>query len=478
MKTLNFSNSKLTDVDTVEFSPDLSSEKMIVREIVALLANQNSTVLRMVYNGENSTEDSFVAIAEALALNQTLCTLEFINSHSLGMRGMEALGCALEKNTKLLKLSFRSNLSKLAIDDAMFVPLARAMQRNVGLTSLIVENQNIGDASVVALAESLLANPKSELNYLSLAGNKLIGLPSILSLAKLLKNKNCKIEYLNLENLELQDEKIIQVLAEAFRENRSLVKIHLPKFITPVVNESKPTQLEFNTVTSREKAVLSLGDVIKASQHIVYCSELVYNVIHILGLPELPLLFLETHSQMNTKYCALRAQSKSKNWAQIAVAASFVRANSTNAFRFSVLPLLVAILRMVDLEAVDGRILLLPDSSSSSSSPSLTFSEQVEMAGKAINKPTLLPTEQKSASSSSSSSSPSPVETKTGSINIDQFSHTLFFKAHVASGQFAQSASFTDPVVEQGRDHKRKLKSLSSSSSSSSSSHTPANRSV
>ena len=131
----------------------------------ALAVNQSVTTLT-INNGAIETE-GFVALANALRTNQTLTTLELVNANLFHIMPLDSMSIGeLAETLRMNQTLHTLDLSFCRISDTDMVTLANAWSDNTSLTSLTLDGNSIKEDGVIALGDMLARN--HTLEYLSL----------------------------------------------------------------------------------------------------------------------------------------------------------------------------------------------------------------------------------------------------------------------------------------------------------------------
>lgn len=118
------------------------------------LAHTSKTLKRLSLRACGLKSDTMIAIANAVAGNTVLDTLD-VSGNSL--KGKEALG-AFEQCIRLNTTLKAIGLAALKLDRKTIIPIARAVQFNVGLEKLHVGSNKLGEEGLRELAENLAGN--------------------------------------------------------------------------------------------------------------------------------------------------------------------------------------------------------------------------------------------------------------------------------------------------------------------------------
>ena len=158
-------------------------------------------------------DQSIVSLANMLQVNKTLTTVRidiegFVNAHTV-----QQLADSLMVNKTLNYLMFMGN----AWDNDAVRILAGYMKRSESLSSLNLNDSDIGDAGATALAEVLRTN--TTLKRMDLHKNPGIGNPSVMSLCEALK-VNTTLSSLDLSGTGISDAGVLS-LVEVLKTNAS-----------------------------------------------------------------------------------------------------------------------------------------------------------------------------------------------------------------------------------------------------------------
>ncbi|XP_067916072.1 NACHT, LRR and PYD domains-containing protein 12-like isoform X4 [Heterodontus francisci] len=196
----------------------------------------------------NLTASCIEDLASALNTNRSLTDLD-LNYNELGGSGVKLLSEALRNpDCKIQKLGLvENNLSDSCIED-----LASALSSNRSLTDLDLSYNKLGDSGVKLLSEGL-RNPDCKIQKLQLENNKLtdscikdlasalstnqsltdldlndneLGDSGVKLLSEALRNPDCKIQELDLRDVGLTDS-CAEDLASALSTNQSLTFLNL-----------------------------------------------------------------------------------------------------------------------------------------------------------------------------------------------------------------------------------------------------------
>lgn len=203
------------------------------------LSDPQTTVITLFITKAHLNEEAAVAIANALAKNKTLTTLDIseneickaVSDGPYTANGVKALAEALEENKVLRYLNLSQNqlcgiaaigpiMSDDEYSDEGISALANAMKTNQSLMRLDISKNTITSKGAVALAPALLVNVA--LKELNLQGN-LVGAEGAKAIGEALE-KNRVLTALNLANNQIRDQGAAAI-AEALRGNRVLTSL-------------------------------------------------------------------------------------------------------------------------------------------------------------------------------------------------------------------------------------------------------------
>ncbi|XP_067916037.1 NACHT, LRR and PYD domains-containing protein 12-like isoform X4 [Heterodontus francisci] len=237
-------NRSLTDLDLSGNNLGDSGVKLLSEA----LKNPDCKIQELWLVGNNLTTSCIDDLASALSTNRSLTDLN-LNYNELGDSGVKLLSEALRNpDCKIQKLWLvGNNLTDSCIED-----LASTLSTNRSLTDLDLSYNKLGDSGVKLLSEAL-RNPDCKIQKLELENNKLtdsciedltsalstnwsltdldlsynkLGDSGVKLLSEALRNPDCKIQRLQLENNNLTAS-CIEVLASAVSTNRSLTDLDL-----------------------------------------------------------------------------------------------------------------------------------------------------------------------------------------------------------------------------------------------------------
>ncbi|XP_067882390.1 NACHT, LRR and PYD domains-containing protein 3-like isoform X2 [Heterodontus francisci] len=237
-------NRSLTDLDLSDNNLGDSGVKLRSEA----LRNTDCKIQKLWLGGNNLSDSCIEDLASALSTNRSLTDLD-LSGNNLGDSGVKLLSEALKNpDCKIQELWLvGNNLTTSCIDD-----LASALSTNRSLTDLNLNYNELGDSGVKLLSEAL-RNPDCKIQKLWLVGNNLtdsciedlastlstnrsltdldlsynkLGDSGVKLLSEALRNPDCKIQKLELENNNLTAS-CIEVLASAVSTNRSLTDLDL-----------------------------------------------------------------------------------------------------------------------------------------------------------------------------------------------------------------------------------------------------------
>ncbi len=231
-------------------SLDLSGQTLVAADAQALsVVLRDNTSLTHLYLTNNTIgigDEGMVAIAQVL--NTTVLEVLQIEHNAIGAIGLQALANALETNLTLKTL----RMQDYQIDDAGAVILAEALKKNKHLVSLIFYLNNMTNIGITALAKALEINITLKEIYLggsswgdvgakALADmlrinktltfldieNTLIGIEGIRAVTNAL-NINKTLTGLRLDGYSRVDDLGAQALADTLKVNTTLTSLHIP----------------------------------------------------------------------------------------------------------------------------------------------------------------------------------------------------------------------------------------------------------
>ena len=173
----------------------------------------NSTLTRLFIMVPVMGDQSIVSLANMLQVNKTLTTVRIDAEGFFSAHTVQQLADSLMVNKTLNYLMFMGN----AWDNDAVRILAGYMKRSESLSSLKLNDSDIGDAGATALAEVLRTS--TTLNSLDLLNNPGIGNPSVISLCEALK-VNTTLSSLNLSGTGISDAGVLS-LVEVLKTNTS-----------------------------------------------------------------------------------------------------------------------------------------------------------------------------------------------------------------------------------------------------------------
>ncbi|XP_062895928.1 NACHT, LRR and PYD domains-containing protein 12-like isoform X2 [Mobula hypostoma] len=180
--------------------------------------NPSLTVLNL---NNNKLEDSGVKLVSA-ALKKSRCKLQELGLRDVGLTdsGAKDLASALSTNRSLMELNLNDN--KLG-DSGVKLVSEVLKKANCKIQKLWLRDVGLTNPGAKDLASALSSNPS--LTELNLGANKL-GDSGVILLSAALKNSECKIQKLWLDNVGLTDS-AVEDLASALRTNQSLTELSL-----------------------------------------------------------------------------------------------------------------------------------------------------------------------------------------------------------------------------------------------------------
>lgn len=162
----------------------------------------------------NCGDDGAAAIAEVLRLGGADVALTYLEllDNGISIRGANALGSSLSFGHNISLLTLKLDYNQTLGDDGL-VALCRGLRTNMSLRQLHLQFCNLTAASGHALAD-LLANSRSALEVLNVAGNRLTGQGvHVLCTKGLVVNTKCETLNLSDNLIDQLDEDLVGLTA-------------------------------------------------------------------------------------------------------------------------------------------------------------------------------------------------------------------------------------------------------------------------
>ena len=212
-------NSGLRSQMTNLLGTNLELQKMIISDksfpikLFVEALQVNSTLAHLYIMVPFFGDQFIVSLANILRVNKTLTLVHCMTNGIVSAHTVQQLADSLMVNKTLNYLMFMGN----AWDNDAVRILAGYMKRSESLSSLKLNDSDIGDAGATALAEVLRTS--TTLNSLGLWNNPGIGNPSVTSLCEALK-VNTTLSSLNLSETGISDAGVLS-LVEVLKTNTS-----------------------------------------------------------------------------------------------------------------------------------------------------------------------------------------------------------------------------------------------------------------
>lgn len=293
-------------------------------------------------------------LTEELAANPQITSLLF-DTRQTNPSEIKALAEILTVNKHITSLSFRSSDLNLEKCNALF----EALDKNHTITTLALMSDSLPLKGIEALIKWLRTNNTLTTLNLSIRvdgpeGTKASTRDATLALASMLKTNNTISTFTMIEDLDVED---VKVLAEALETNNTLTTLSLRKndfgfgcrkiqiLLKALENNNSLRTLDLRDNNINTKEIEDLIELLRANTTIT-------TKIIILDILNQPNSFLCPYQNVITELYErnIALRKVKSNWASVALDIASLRANAENPLKYGCKPLFDTILSFAAME--------------------------------------------------------------------------------------------------------------------------------